>query len=116
MLLSAPTAPAEPEIEIRNLISVVTVWGKRDCHGKLAAECGNLHDMYAFRPLRARAGRQRQRGRPVASHHKGEKPKSEQNSNKQSEEDCKSTRNPVLIATGEKHKDAPDFAAGGNTA
>ncbi|MES2321162.1 MAG: RHS repeat-associated core domain-containing protein [Pseudomonadota bacterium] len=37
-------------------------------------------------------------------------PPSQNNSNK---EKCKSTKNPVVIATGEKHKSEPDFQAGG---
>ncbi|HEX8613759.1 MAG TPA: RHS repeat-associated core domain-containing protein [Telluria sp.] len=36
-------------------------------------------------------------------------PPSQDNSNKNSEQDCKSTTNPVLIASGEKHKTEPDF-------
>jgi RHS repeat-associated protein len=41
-------------------------------------------------------------------------PKAEQNSNKTSEGgDCKSTGNPVVIATGEKHKEELDFAGAG---
>lgn len=42
-------------------------------------------------------------------------PPSVDNSNKESDSDCdsKSTDNPVVIATGEKHKEELDFAAGG---
>ena len=40
-------------------------------------------------------------------------PPSKDNSNKESEQDCKSTDNPVVLATGEKHKDEPDFEAQG---
>ena len=37
----------------------------------------------------------------------------EQNSTLKPEEDCRSTSNPVIIATGEKHKEELDFSAGG---
>ncbi|MEO7576995.1 MAG: RHS repeat-associated core domain-containing protein, partial [Massilia sp.] len=40
-------------------------------------------------------------------------PAAANNSNKESDEDCKSTKNPVVIATGEKHKEEQDFPAGG---
>ncbi|NHZ38098.1 RHS repeat-associated core domain-containing protein [Massilia rubra] len=40
-------------------------------------------------------------------------PPSKDNSNKESEESCKSTDNPVVIATGEKHKDESDFESQG---
>lgn len=40
-------------------------------------------------------------------------PPSKDNSNKESEESCKSSDNPVVIATGEKHREEADFAAHG---
>jgi len=41
------------------------------------------------------------------------KPASRNNSNKEPDSACKSTVNPVVIATGEKHKEEPDFRTGG---
>ncbi len=40
-------------------------------------------------------------------------PPSKDNSNKESEENCRSTDNPVVIATGEKHKDESDLESQG---
>lgn len=41
------------------------------------------------------------------------KPPAQDNTNKEAEVDCKSTANPVVIATGEKHKEETDFQTGG---
>jgi RHS repeat-associated protein len=118
LLLSPSAALAEPEIDL-GLLPSVTIRGALDCVGKASARCGNWDDLYLLsdRYQRGLAGSGSADGAPIRRGPTAKaKPKSEQNSNKKSEEDCKSTRNPVVIATGEKYKDESDFAGGGKYA
>jgi RHS repeat-associated protein len=109
LVLWSPGAFAEPEIVV---IDTITITGALDCYGKMSARCGGFDDLYLFsdRFQRGLPGSGNEDG-PVRS--KKAAPPSQSNSNKKSEENCKSTANPVVIATGEKHKTELDFAAGG---
>jgi RHS repeat-associated protein len=87
-------------------IDTVEIFGKRP-----PRMTGRLSDQFLHRS-RIRDPVTRSRGdferAPVKA-----KPPSEGNSNMESEETCKSTANPVVIATGEKHKTETDFQAAG---
>jgi YD repeat-containing protein len=110
-LLSPATALAEPEIDVSFRWDTVTIVGYRTCENVISVRCSNMDQMYLLsdRYLRGLTGSGSEEGADAWRTLKA-KPKSEQNSNKKSEEDSKSTRNPVVIATGEKHKTEPDFA------
>lgn len=77
--------------------------------GKRTREPYSFPNVYTFRPSLPRV-RSLGGSAPVRA-----APSSEDNSNKESDSDCdsKSTANPVVIATGEKHKSEPDFQANG---
>jgi RHS repeat-associated protein len=114
LLFWSPGAFAEPEIVV--IPDPVYIRGMLDCVGKMSARCGGFDDMDLLfdRFQRGLPGSGSEEGGPRwREATKKAAPGSQQNSNKNSEEDCKSTSNPVLIATGEKHKDELDFAAGG---
>lgn len=87
----------------------IIIIGHRDCYGIISEHCGGLDYLEALFDSR-QYGQRGDRGEVLRTR---AAPKSEKNSNMKSEENCKSTRNPVLIATGEKHKEELDFAAEG---
>jgi RHS repeat-associated protein len=100
LLMATGSAPA---------IQTVVITGPAACTGgrptELCTRSAVIHDSRLEIRFRGNEGGRATRAAPPSVN----------NSNKESDSDCdsKSTANPVVIATGEKHKEELDFAAGG---